>query len=813
MRYKSLIRGGASAMVLAGLAAGGTAFAQEEEDVTTVDTLIVTAQKREQLLQDVPIVVTVVGEALLEDNGIKDIKDLQVLTPGLIVTSTSNESVTTARIRGVGTVGDNPGLESSVGIVIDGVYRPRNGVSFGDLGELQRIEVLKGPQGTLFGKNTSAGVVSVITKEPEFDFLAETELTGGNYGHIRVSQSVTGPLGENTAGRLFVAYNQRDGFYDVTPTAPRTAREDATQDYYTVRGQLLWFPNNNSAYRLIADYSDRDELCCLAVHTNVGVTAPAVNFLAGGAGVASPANPFARDTFANRNTEQQIEDMGLSLQGDWDLDFAGGSTLTSITAIRNWSTMNGQDSDFSGADILYRPVAAFGREFDQLSQEIRLNGQSGDLNWLVGAFYADEDLHSDEGLRLGDQLESYINLLISPAPLSLFTGLAPGTNFPTGSGGQDTYDQAATSWAVFTNNSYQVTDALELTLGLRYTSEDKDLRAQYDNIGGNDAACQGLLDNEVANATLLGGGDPAAGRASQGYAVIYGFTCLPTNRPAFDGVTTNQSRSEDELTGTLKAAYRWNDQLMTYASYARGYKSGGFNLDRSSTGNTVAGFGVNPDTSFAAEIADSYELGFKSTLSDNLLLNGTAFYQEYQGFQLNTFTGISFIVASIPEVTSKGADLDLIWTTPVDGLSLQGGITYADTKYGNFTPTPGVSPNLPGNRISFAPLWTASLAGSYERPLNNGLWLRTSLSARYTSEYNTGSDLNPAKTQDEFVLMNGRIALEPDDANWSAELWAQNLTDEDYYQVVFDATFQPGTYNAFLGAPGTYGLTLRKRFE
>ena len=140
--------------------------------------IIVTAQKREQSLQDVPIVVTAVSEQLLKDTGVKDIKDLTILTPGLLVTSTSNESVTTARIRGIGTVGDNPGLESSVGVVIDGVYRPRNGVGFGDLGELERIEVLKGPQGTLFGKNTSAGVINVVSKKPSFDFGSDVELTG-----------------------------------------------------------------------------------------------------------------------------------------------------------------------------------------------------------------------------------------------------------------------------------------------------------------------------------------------------------------------------------------------------------------------------------------------------------------------------------------------------------------------------------------------------------------------------------------------------------------------------------------------------------
>src|SRR3989338_9371055 len=205
MRFSQLLRASASAAVLSGLFAGA-AYAQDAAEQNSVDAIIITATKREQSLQDVPVVVTAVSGQLMQDAGVKDIKDLTILTPGLTVTSTSNETVTTARIRGVGTVGDNPGLESSVGVVIDGVYRPRNGVGFGDLGEMERIEVLKGPQGTLFGKNTSAGVINVMTKEPEFGFGANGELTFGNYNAKGAAASVTGPLYEDKlAGRLYVA--------------------------------------------------------------------------------------------------------------------------------------------------------------------------------------------------------------------------------------------------------------------------------------------------------------------------------------------------------------------------------------------------------------------------------------------------------------------------------------------------------------------------------------------------------------------------------------------------------------------------------
>jgi len=227
------------------LAITSAASAQEAQPQAnpphTVDEIVVTAQKRTQSLQDVPIVVTTINRQLIQDIGVKDIKDLTLLTPGLLVTTTSNETSTTARIRGIGTVGDNVGLESSVGVVIDNVYRPRNGVGFGDLGDVDRIEVLKGPQGTLFGKSTSAGVINILTSKPSFDFGGDAEFTVGNYNAYGGSIAVTGPLsGDKVAGSLYFADRQRDGFYDVvTGQGPRTINDDQNHNYFTMRGQIL----------------------------------------------------------------------------------------------------------------------------------------------------------------------------------------------------------------------------------------------------------------------------------------------------------------------------------------------------------------------------------------------------------------------------------------------------------------------------------------------------------------------------------------------------------------------------------------------
>ncbi|MDG2523620.1 TonB-dependent receptor [Caulobacter segnis] len=801
MHFTRFIRRSASVLVLASAAASA---AHAQDAIATIDSIIVTAQKREQNLQDVPIVVTALPQQLLQDAGVRDIKDLQILTPGLNVASTSNETNTTVRIRGVGTVGDNPGLESSVLVTIDGVYRPRNGVAFNDLGELERIEVLKGPQGTLFGKNTSAGVINIITKAPEFVFGAEAEATFGNYGTKGGSVAVTGPImGDKLAGRLFAAVRERDGFYDiVTGQGPRTNTEDGNQDYYTVRGQLLFTPNDDVDVRIIADYTKRDESCCVGVQIVNGATAPIVNALGGGNALANPPRPFDRTSYANRPTDQEIEDMGASMEVNWDLEGLGGATITSITAGRNWKTNNGQDIDFTTMDLAYR-TPDWSTEFGQFSQELRLAGRTERLDWQVGLFYARETLDQYTPFVFGRQYETYLSLLLSsgtnPNLVSLLTGLPSGSIFTPGAGARDTYKQKSNSLAFFTNNTLKLTDAFDITLGLRYTREEKDLSTRYTNAPGTNGCAAAL-----SRVPIIAGAVGAANAAT-----VLGNICLPWTDPGFNNRGTQQAREEDELTGTIKASYRWNEDVMTYASYARGYKAGGFNLDRARIGLGV----VNPDTAFPEETVDSYELGLKTSwLNRTLSLNAAAFHQEFQGFQLNAFTGTSYIVTSIPKVKSVGVDTDLLWFTPLKGLTLQGGVTYAVTEYGQFTPGAGVSPRLPGARLSFAPLWSGSMAASYSHDLGDTLELRTSLSGKYSSMFNTGSDLHPAKEQDAFWLVNARIAIGTQDERWTAELWAQNLLDEEYLQVGYDAPLQSGGFDAFLGAPRTYGVTLRAKF-
>lgn len=814
------------ALVLASVPALGQQTTQSGESGRTVETIIVTAQKREQSLQDVPIVVTAVSEQLLRDTGVKDIKDLTILTPGLLVTSTSNESITTARIRGIGTVGDNAGLESSVGVVIDGVYRPRNGVGFGDLGELERIEVLKGPQGTLFGKNTSAGVINVVTKRPTFDFGADVELTAGNYNAREVAASLNVPFGEKVAGRLYAATRERDGFLDVrTAPGPRVDNTDNDRDFVTSRGQLLIQASDALDIRFTADYTERNEHCCAAPQAILTPTTGVLQVLSAlqPNSFRNPPDPFERVAYSNRSTKQSVEDKGASMEINWDTPMLGGTTLTSITAWRDWETINGQDADFTGVDILYRNSDGnFGNGFKQLSQELRFAGDGDKLSWLVGLFYANEDLESRDQLIQGTQFRNYFTALTGGATSPI--ALLPANAYPANGATRDVYEQESKNWAFFTNNSIRLTEALELTVGARYTDESKDLDSSYVNEHG------GVGCNALRSAPAFAPLRAAAAAGNAGAQTIFGIGCSVTYAdPLFNNVAFSQTFDEQEVSGTAKIAYRFSDDVMSYLSYARGYKAGGFNLYRERNGilflapTTPGGPSVDRDTHFESELVDSYELGVKTQWAGNsLLINGALFYQDYQDFQLNTFTGLQFIVTSLPQVVSQGVDLDFVWYTPLDQLSLQGGVTYADTQIEDFgTALQFFRTDREDDTLSFAPEFSSSLSATFEQPVGASLLFRANLGIKYTSEYNTGSNLDPRKMQDAMTLLNGRVGIGSQDDKWTVELWGLNLTDEDYYQVAFDATLQgsstsPGvstsTLNAFLGAPRTYGLTARFKF-
>jgi iron complex outermembrane recepter protein len=860
MKLNKLGRRGLLLAACASSVYAAPAFAQDAAPAAgrQVEEVVVTATRRETALQNVAVAVTAVSAQALQNAGVKDIRDLQQLAPSLQVPVSENSGSVTARLRGIGTQGSNPGLESSVGVVIDGVVRARNSLAFSDLGEIRAIEVLRGPQGTLFGVNTSAGLINVNSKKPSFEWGASGDATFGNYGLGGLGLGITGPIIEDKlAGRLYVTARARQGYVTVENGATGLA-ESGDQAYVAVRGQLLFTPNENFDARLIVDSSSRSEACCAGVVFTTDVrpvsSTAIINKLVPNAlrlGRQLESNVAS----ANRSYGQDIDESGISLEMNWDV---GPGKLTSITAQRNWKRVAGADSDYTGADLLYSLKSeGAGSEFSNFTQELRFAGNVGKLDYLFGGFYSNETIDVTSRFRIGSDYQAYIGGLLAGANalnpalnnaalagIVQTVGLPPGTTragFTAGGGQTDDYVQKATSFSAFTHNIYEVNDALSFTLGLRYTSQEKDFRGDYLTTGNG--ACRAFESTFGLNPT------PNAGAL----APVSGALCAPWMRSALDNLDHRQSKTEKEWSGIASASYRFADNINSYASFSRGYKAGGFNLDRAFS-SLVNGVNVSvvsgavgsqtvgqPDTSFSPETVDAYEIGLKTQWFDKALTANLAlFHQTFENFQLNTFTGISFVVTEVPEVVSQGAELDFFLRTPIDGLTISGGAAYTFAEYTKNLGAANIpssflgrNPNLyylPGSQLTSAPVWTFGSAISYEQSIfSDNALLKTYVDFRHSSEYLTGSNVDPRKLQSGITLVNGRIAISTKDERWTAELWGRNLTDKRYAQITFDAplqgdgpqlTNQPAVggfaprpinsqLNAFGGEPRTYGATLR----
>jgi iron complex outermembrane recepter protein len=899
----------AMSVAVTGLMISAPLFAQEaEEEASSADQgdIIVTATRRSEALSDIPLAVSAVTAETLQNSGASDIRQLNQLSPSLLVSSTSSEAgAGGARIRGIGTVGDNPGLESSVATFIDGVYRSRAGVGLTELGAIDRIEVLRGPQGTLFGRNASAGLISIITAKPKSELGGTAEATYGNYKTYRFVGGVTGPISENIAARIDGVYSKRDGFLtDVV-----SGRSINNRNRWLLRGQIQFEPTSDFSIRLVADYAKRNEECCGASFLpgqNVSVSGGALAFGPNSiAGIERALGGIIRDDTYSRRTSltpgvdynSDVKDWGLS--GEINYNF-GATTFTSISAYRDWRWVRGQDADFNNLDILRRAGDGTGTQsFKTFTQEVRLQGEAfGDsLNWLIGGYFANEKLNLNDNLSYGADYERYANCLLiagvlptalAPSPTGCinapvvqgtiaflntlavndprrasipalgallanparpgFGSLAAAIGQPAftfnGVGLRDSYDQTSRNLAVFTHNQIKFSDRLSLTLGARYTSEKKTLDATFTD---NNTLCRSI------------GSTPLAGFAT--------LPCVIASVPGGSFTQNDAKKSESRFTGTAVLSYKPVDDLLVYASFSRGYKAGGFNLDRSGlTRQVISPTVVGAVTTaantnglkFAPEIVDAFELGYKLN-KPGFDLNIAAFYQRFDGFQLNTFNGLNFIVVNLNAcksslggadrdassatgacttgtksgVTSRGLEMEA-YIRPGQNVAVNLGLTYANTKYANDlvgtngTALPAALYQLPGSRLSNSSQYVATGSFSWTPPIGgNGMSALVYTDFRYQSDINTGSDLDLEKRQDGIAIVNARVGLRGADQKVGIELFAQNIFNTNYQQVSFDAPLQGGgttrstqrfgtatnqLYGAFLAEPRTYGITVRGKF-
>lgn len=798
-----------------------------------VEEIIVTATKREANIQDVPIAVSAFQGAELAARRIDEIEDLAQISPSINVnTSNTSSAGGTLRIRGVGTTGNNIGLEAAVGTFIDGIYRSRSGQGFSDLLDIERIEVLRGPQGTLFGKNTSAGAVSVITKRPvlsESEGFALVEI--GDFNSKRVALSYSAPIVEELLGfRVSGQWTDRDGYYEDFHSNGSWGHRDR----YILRGQLLWAPSEDLDFRLIGDYGQRDESCCPAVWVRGGASAARVLTAAKARGLGQDVPTVRGLDVSGRESNkwrvglnyepfEKVSDWGVSLEANWDLDAV---KLTSITAYRKFRARYAEDVDFTSADVL-RPQNPSGGgasdAFENFSQEIRAAGTLFDqFDYLVGFYGYTEDVDTSTRIEWG-----------ADAPFVVL-GAAVPTLLPQGEGYSRSAFIDTTGWAIFTNNTWSPwQDRLDLTVGARFGRETKEAASSV---------------NGAPVGTFVN--DP---HCTSGFFL--------------DGFCNNLSwedsgATEKEWTYTFSGTFHVTEDINVYYSYSRGYKAGGFNTDQDSfdcaildgpdadavaTARTprprsgaCVGLGAGPDplnpdrtvpinnTRFDPEFAKSHELGIKGTYMDGRArINLVLFTTDFTDFQLNTFTGLGFIVSNVESVRSRGVELESFFEI-AEGLDATLGITYADARYGRDVSTtfnlnnPFAAPRdgLPNpafaiahHRITNAPAWTGSASVNYERKLPLTEWVGfVSANTAYRGRRNTGSNLHPYKFENAKWYLNLTVGTKSPDGHWEASLWSTNLTNTYDRSIIFDTPTQGGTYHAYVNPPRMWGGTLKYNF-
>lgn len=867
-----------AAGLLASTMLASPAMAQDAETQTQTrfeeDVIIVTATRRASDIQDIPVAVTAITPVQLERQGIVNIADLASVTPGFNLQSSQTETQgTSMRIRGVGTTGNNIGLESAVGIFIDGVYQSRPGVALGELVDIEAVEMLRGPQGTLFGRNVTAGALNIRTVAP---IIGETggfvNFTYGNYDLLNVQGAVNVAAGENLAFRATGSFRNRDGFMTSTIV---NGGESHDRDRFMLRGQALWEPSDATSLRLIADYQKTDELCCAAATLSVdpGLSAATANRIFPEVGMAALEDYRFNDQVFKNDLE------AYNLSGELNHDF-GDMTGTLILSYSNFDSTSLQH-DFNGGSLytvgggeeLPAQDALTGDFIDTFTAELRFQGSAMNdrLDWLIGGYYADEQIEEQVGFSLGREYSALVGEAnfgsalgpIAPSFLSLYAGagqfiqqLSAGVPNPVfaplsaqGQYASNLYNQDAESWSVFTHNIFELSDTVDLTLGARYVDDSKDGTFDQLNVGGNSCLAASTF---LATASAAGAGDPAAGAAIGALTAAAGaqtvglltnpaligaggfLNCFPFTSPAIGSPFApaafaafgflpeeyDLNFSDDELIYTAKLAWEPSPDLLFYGGFTHGYKAGGFNLDSS------AGAG-GADPRFASEEIDAWEVGMKSTLAGGRIrFNVTGFWQEMDDFQVLEFTGTRFETFNVQDVSSKGVELELNGRLS-QNVFFNSGVTYADAAYGEDCDNGGTITSalgLCGAQLTNSPKWSSVMGLTYDGALLDTDWgFLANINLSYQSRRRTSTrpfvvsggviqGLTPFDDQQDSMKINARIGFSMPNDQIAVEFWGLNLTDEITRGITFNTPLQGSSRSAFPDAPRQYGVTLRTKF-
>ncbi|GAC18256.1 TonB-dependent receptor [Paraglaciecola arctica] len=748
------------------------AYAQTSNvEADNIDVITVTARKKTESIQDIPGVVNVLSTAELRANGTGDAKSLALNTPGVIYSETyAGASSPRITIRGVGDDDFNPNGSSSAAIHVNGIYQGTNGLLNGQYFDIARVEVLKGPQGTLYGRNATAGAVNIISKRPDIDFGGYLDLDIGNFGTFRGEGAVDLPISEDFLVRVAAMYGSSNGFYEHLGTGPGTDYSyapDTITPQENVAAQGSWGGADRASARVTAEWSVSDATLVTAKLTlgqdKSELAIPDVTadnwaeYASSTAFFLDPQDPALIDfanaldndpftVYSNMLPKLDSEQVGANLQIDHE--FSGDTTATVLIGYESL------DRDYTTSDNLPFAVAdyLFNNDFSQFTVEARLAGQySNNASWLVGAF------------SLQDKIDFGTNLLF------LNSGLWQ-TDVQTD------YIQERDSLGIFASSDWTPVDWFTLEAGLRYSSDEVTFTGQTQN---NDP--YGVY-----------GTPPSFFPAGQ---VYIGVPIDPASPLVFD-----ESLDDSKVTWKISSIFTPAKQWRLYGTVSTGYKAGGF--DGSTILSAQEALPIDSETVIAYEVGSKYR-------SKNGLVSAEAnlFYYDFSDYQSTAkliVAGASTNVrANVSDATIQGAELALT-LSPIDGLNIKAGAALINSEIDNFQ---GEDATIEGNDLPFSPDVSWNIAVVYATPINDNFSLRSQIDASSTGEHFQTIENNDQV--DSYSIMNARVALES--ADWEVALWVRNLTDEDYNVGFFPTTgLTPDTF--LKGAPRTFGVNFLKHF-
>lgn len=766
------------ALLLAGSASWTQGYAAETETpvaapagktataTSQLETVTVTTRRREESSQDVPTPMSVVSGQTLETQRVYRIQDLQQLVPSVNV-AYMHARQSSVSIRGLGNNPASDGLEGSVGLYIDNVYLGRPGMAVFDLMDIEQLEVLRGPQGTLFGKNTTAGVINISTRAPSFTPERSIETSVGEDGYFQTKGTISGPLNDVLAGRLSAYRTRSDG--DIKNEFNGHDLNGGSRDGF--RAQLLFKPNENFNLRWIGDYNEEDSSAGTRVLYNTGPTINGVNLYSARAAAAGATLVNGSHRKVNLDSDQHVtvHQGGTSVEANWTLpsDF----TLTSVSSYRFWNFTPRNDD---GLNVPATYNAGVSVEDKQYSQEFRLASPKGEFfDYVLGAYYFGSDLDNKSFAYYGPQAD-------------IWNGTPRGALANVNSVGHGHIK--TDSFALFAQGTWHLTPRLDFTAGVRGTYEEKNAWVNRDA--------------------------PVGGAAVTGAAA----TARRGRTGAYDSGDLNQYSSSPS--GLLNLSYRFTDDLLGYATLSHGEKSGGVNLVVGSAPTAGA-----DSLLIGTERANNAELGFKSTLWDRRLqLNANVFWTQVNAYQTNAYDDVNRVqyLTNAGSVRSRGVEFEST-VIPLRGLTLNFNGSYNDVSYLSYKDAPcppevsqapgaPASCDLSGHQVVGASKWIGNANGKYEWNLDNGLQPYVTGSYAFRSKaVGTVEDSDYGQIP-SYAVVNLSTGLRGDfnQGQWDVSLWLKNAFDKTYYTTLW--TGGNGGYEGLLGTPRTLGVTGRYDF-